>query len=42
MRHMRIQLPKMRERKPEPVRDLDPRLVAALLLHEINELQRAA
>ena len=42
MRHMPIKLPKARERKPESVPDVDPRLVAALLLHELNELQRAA
>ena len=40
MRHMRVKLPKVRERKP--VQNIDPRLVTALLLHEINELQRAA
>ena len=42
MRHMRIRLPKVRERKPEPVRDVDPIFVAALLLHELSDLQRAA
>ena len=42
MRHMRIKLPKASERKPEPVTDVDPRIVAVLLLHEFNELQRAA
>ena len=40
MRHMRIKLPKVRERKP--ARDVDPALVAALLLRELNDLQRAA
>ena len=40
MRHMRIKLPKVRERKP--VQDVDPGLVAALLLLELNDLQRAA
>ena len=42
MRHMRIKLPKVRERKPEPAQDVDPGLVAALLLNELNESQRAA
>ena len=40
MRHMRIKLPKVRERKPP--QDVDPALVAALLLRELNNLQRAA
>ena len=40
MRHMRIRLPKVRERKP--AQDVDPRLIAALLLHELNDLQKAA
>ena len=40
MRHMRIKLPKVRERKP--ARDVDPALVAVLMLHELNDLQRAA
>ena len=40
MRHMRIKLPKVRERKL--ARDVDPALVAALLLGELNDLQRAA
>ena len=40
MRHMRIKLPKVRER--EPAQDIDPALVAALLLHELNDLQPAA
>ena len=42
MKHMRIKLPKVRERKPEPAQDVDPGLVAALLLNELNESQRAA
>ena len=42
MRHMPIKLPKARELKPAPVRDVDPGLVAALLLHELDALQRAA
>ena len=42
MRHMRIKLPKVRQRKPDPVMDVDPCIVAVLLLHELNELQRAA
>ena len=40
MRHMRIRLPKVRERKP--ARGVDPALVAVLLLHELNDLERAA
>ena len=40
MRHMRIRLPKVRERKP--AQDVDPALVAALLLRELSDLQRAA
>ena len=40
MRHMRIKLPKARER--QPAQDVDPALVAALLLRELNESQRAA
>ena len=42
MRHMRIKLPKALERKPEPVRDVDLRFIAAVLLNELNESQRAA
>ena len=42
MRHMRIKLPKVRERKPEPAQDVDPGLVAALLMHQFNDRQRAA
>ena len=42
MRHMRIKLPKASERKPEPVQDVDPGLVVALLLHELDALQKAA
>ena len=40
--HMRIKLPKVRERKPEPAQDVDPGLVAALLMHQFNDPQRAA
>ncbi len=40
MRHMRIKLPRARHRLPTP--SVDPHVVAALLLHELNELQRAA
>ena len=40
MRHMRIRLPqvgkRLREKKP------DPTIIAALLMHQFNELQRAA
>ena len=42
MRHMRIWLPQARKRMPEPVRDLDLGLVVALLLHELDALQKAA
>ena len=42
MRHMRIRLPKARNRKPEPGRVLDHGVIAALLLHEFNESRRAA
>ena len=40
MRHMRIRLPKVRERIPEEKPDAG--IVASLLLHQLNELQRAA
>ena len=42
MRLMRIKLPKAWGRNPKPVMDVDPRIVAVLLLHEFNELQRTA
>ena len=42
LKHMRIKLPKVRERKPEPAQDVDPGLVAALLMHQFNDRQRAA
>ena len=42
MRHMRIRVPKVRQRKPDSVMDVDPCIVTVLLLHELNELQRAA
>ena len=42
IRHMRIKLPNTQKRKPKPVRDMVPRLIAALLLYELNELQGAA
>ena len=40
MRHMRIKVPKVREQKP--AQDIDPSLVAALLLRELNDAQRVA
>ena len=41
-RHMRIRLPKARNRKPELGRVLEHGVMAALLLHEFNESRRAA
>ena len=44
MRHMRIKMPtaKRSKKKRESERHVDPSIVAALLLHEINALQQAA
>ena len=44
MRHMRIRLPdaKRRKAKREAERNVDPGIVAALVLHELNAVQQAA
>ena len=42
MRHMRIKLPKARDGRPAPVQDVDPGVLAVLLLHECDESRKAA
>ena len=44
MRHMRIQLPSARRPKGKPEKDQDvhPGIIAALVLHQLNEVQKAA
>ena len=42
MRHMRIELPPASRAKHRQEQDVDPSIVAALMLHELNTAQRAA
>ena len=42
MRHMRIKLPKEKKPQLQPVPAITPIVAAALLLHELNELKKAA
>ena len=44
MRHMRIKLPpaKRAKAKPGPEQNVDPGIVAALVLHELNAVRQAA
>ncbi len=42
MRHMRIKLPKEKTQQRQPAPEIAPNIVAALLLHQLNELEKAA
>lgn len=42
MRHMRIKLPPAERSRCREERGVDPGIVAALVLHELNAVQRAA
>lgn len=42
MRHMRIKLPKEHVQQQQPALEVAPNIVAALLLHQLNELEKAA
>ena len=42
MRHMRIRLPATKSAKTKTEQKVDPGIVAALVLHELNAMQRAA
>ena len=42
MQHMRIKLPKEKKQQRQPVPEVAPSVAAALLLHQLGELQKVA
>jgi hypothetical protein len=42
MRHMRIRMPQAKRARRREEQNIDPDIVAALVLHELNAMQQAA